>query len=143
MIAVSAGNHAQGISYHARRLGIGVTIVMPEGTPFNKVKSTEQLGARVVLYGANFEESTGHAYKISEAEGLKFIHPFDDVRVMAGQGTVGLEMLEDVPDLDTLIVPVGGGGLISGIATIAKHINPNIRIVGVQTEAFPAMKESV
>ncbi len=143
VIAVSAGNHAQGISYHARRLGIGVTIVMPEGTPFNKVKSTEQLGARVVLYGANFEESTGHAYKISEAEGLKFIHPFDDVRVMAGQGTVGLEMLEDVPDLDTLIVPVGGGGLISGIATIAKHINPNIRIVGVQTEAFPAMKESV
>ncbi|TNE62108.1 MAG: threonine ammonia-lyase [Alphaproteobacteria bacterium] len=143
VIAASAGNHAQGISYHAARLGIPATIVMPEGTPFNKVKRTEELGARVVLTGSNFELATQAAYELAEREHLTFIHPFDDPLVMAGQGTVGLEMLEDVPELDTLLVPIGGGGLISGIATIAKHINPNIRIIGVQTEAFPAMKEVV
>ncbi|PCI61919.1 MAG: threonine ammonia-lyase [Kordiimonadales bacterium] len=143
VIAASAGNHAQGISYHADRLGIAATIVMPIGTPFNKVKRTEELGARVVLEGANFEAATEAAYALADEEGLTFIHPFDDARVMAGQGTVGLEMLQDVPDLDTLVVPIGGGGLISGIATIAKSINPNIRIVGVQTEAFPAMKETI
>ncbi len=143
VIAASAGNHAQGLSYHASRLGIPATIVMPEGTPFNKVKRTEELGARVVLTGKTFELATKAAYELAEKEGLTFVHPFDDAEVMAGQGTVGLEMLEDVPDLDTLIVPIGGGGLISGIATIAKHINPNIRIVGVQTEAFPSMKETV
>ncbi len=143
VIAASAGNHAQGISYHAGRLNIPATIVMPEGTPFNKVKRTEELGARVVLRGADFEAATRHAYELADAENLTFIHPFDDPLVMAGQGTVGLEMLEDIPDLDTLVVPIGGGGLISGVATIAKHINPNIRIVGVQTEAFPAMKETI
>lgn len=143
VIAASAGNHAQGISYHAGRLGIPATIVMPEGTPFNKVKRTEELGARVVLKGADFEAATRHAYELADAENLTFIHPFDDPLVMAGQGTVGLEMLEDIPDLDTLVVPIGGGGLISGVATIAKKINPNIRIVGVQTEAFPAMKETI
>jgi threonine dehydratase len=143
VIAASAGNHAQGISYHAGRLGIPATIVMPKGTPFNKVSRTEELGARVVLTGADFEEATQEAYRLADAENLTFIHPFDDPLVMAGQGTVGLEMLEDVPDLETLVVPIGGGGLISGIATIAKEINPNIKIVGVQTEAFPAMKETV
>ncbi|WP_417456892.1 threonine ammonia-lyase [Kordiimonas sp.] len=143
VIAASAGNHAQGISYHAGRLGIPATIVMPEGTPFNKVKRTEELGARVVLTGANFEAATQAAYDLADRENLTFIHPFDDPLVMAGQGTVGLEMLEDVPELDTLVVPIGGGGLVSGIATIAKHINPKIRIVGVQTEAFPAMKEKM
>lgn len=143
VIAASAGNHAQGISYHAGRLGIPATIVMPEGTPFNKVKRTEELGARVVLTGADFEAATQAAYDMADAENLTYVHPFDDPRVMAGQGTVGLEMLEDEPDLDTLVVPIGGGGLISGIATIAKHMKPNIRIVGVQTEAFPAMKERV
>jgi len=143
VIAASAGNHAQGISYHAGRLGIPATIVMPEGTPFNKVKRTEELGARVVLTGADFEAATQAAYALADEEHLTYVHPFDDPLVMAGQGTVGLEMMEDEPDLDTLVVPIGGGGLISGIATIAKHINPNIRIVGVQTEAFPAMKERV
>ncbi|MBL4837333.1 MAG: threonine ammonia-lyase [Kordiimonadaceae bacterium] len=143
VIAASAGNHAQGISYHAGRLNIPATIVMPEGTPFNKIKRTEELGAHVVLHGPDFETATQYAYEMADAENLTFIHPFDDARVMAGQGTVGLEMLEDVKDLETLIVPIGGGGLISGIATIAKHINPNIRIVGVQTEAFPAMKEAI
>jgi len=143
VIAASAGNHAQGISYHAGRLGIPATIVMPEGTPFNKVKRTEELGAHVVLTGADFEEATKAAYALADEENLTFIHPFDDPLVMAGQGTVGLEMLEDVPDLDTLVVPIGGGGLISGVATVAKAINPDIRIIGVQTEAFPAMKETV
>lgn len=143
VIAASAGNHAQGISYHAGRLGIPATIVMPKGTPFNKVSRTEELGARVVLTGADFEEATQAAYKLADEENLTFIHPFDDPLVMAGQGTVGLEMLQDVPDLETLIVPIGGGGLISGIAIIAKEINPDIKIVGVQTEAFPAMKETV
>jgi len=143
VIAASAGNHAQGISYHAGRLGIPATIVMPIGTPFNKVKRTEELGAHVVLTGADFEAATKAAYELATSESLTFIHPFDDPLVMAGQGTVGLEMLEDVPDLETLIVPIGGGGLISGIATIAKTVNPNIRIVGVQTEAFPAMKEAI
>ncbi len=143
VIAASAGNHAQGISYHAGRLGIPATIVMPEGTPFNKVKRTEELGARVVLTGADFEAATQAAYALADEENLTYVHPFDDPLVMAGQGTVGLEMMEDQPDLDTLVVPIGGGGLISGIATIAKHINPNIRIIGVQTEAFPAMKERV
>lgn len=143
VIAASAGNHAQGISYHAGRLGIPATIVMPEGTPFNKVKRTEELGARVVLTGADFEAATRAAYTMADKEKLTYVHPFDDTLVMAGQGTVGLEMLEDVPELDILVVPIGGGGLISGIATIAKHIKPDIRIVGVQTEAFPAMKERV
>ncbi|MEX0298629.1 MAG: threonine ammonia-lyase, partial [Kordiimonas sp.] len=143
VIAASAGNHAQGISYHAGRLGTPATIVMPEGTPFNKVKRTEELGARVVLKGADFEAATRYAYELADKENLTFIHPFDDPLVMAGQGTVGLEMLEDVANLDTLVVPIGGGGLISGVATIAKHLNPNIRIVGVQTEAFPAMKETI
>ena len=143
VIAASAGNHAQGISYHAGRLGIPATIVMPEGTPFNKVKRTEELGARVVLTGADFEAATQAAYDMADAENLTYVHPFDDPLVMAGQGTVGLEMLEDEPGLDTLVVPIGGGGLISGIATIAKHIKPDIRIIGVQTEAFPAMKERV
>lgn len=143
VIAASAGNHAQGISYHAGRLGIPATIVMPEGTPFNKVKRTEELGANVVLTGADFEAATTAAYALADKENLTYVHPFDDPLVMAGQGTVGLEMMEDEPTLETLVVPIGGGGLISGIATIAKHINPNIRIVGVQTEAFPAMKERV
>ncbi|WP_308909740.1 threonine ammonia-lyase [Pseudokordiimonas caeni] len=143
VIAASAGNHAQGVSFHAGRLGIPATIVMPEGTPFNKVKRTEELGARVVLAGKTFEEATQAAYDLAEKEGLTFVHPFDDPMVMAGQGTVGLEMLEDCPELDTLIVPIGGGGLISGIATIAKAIKPGIRVVGVQTEAFPSMKAVV
>ncbi|GHF26974.1 threonine ammonia-lyase [Kordiimonas sediminis] len=143
VVAMSAGNHAQGVSYHAARLGIPATIVMPLGTPFNKVKGTEELGARVVLAGATLEEATQAALDIAEEENLVFLHPFDDPLVMAGQGTVALEMLEDAPDLDTLIVPIGGGGLISGMATIAKHLNPNIRIIGVQTEAFPSMKEAM
>lgn len=143
IIAMSAGNHAQGVSYHAGRLGIPATIVMPEGTPFNKVKRTEELGAEVVLTGTTLEESTAAALHLAKTKALTFVHPFDDPLVIAGQGTVGLEMLEDVPDLDILVVPIGGGGLISGMATIAKDINPGIKIIGLQTEAFPSMKEAM
>ncbi len=139
VIAMSAGNHAQGVSYHAQRLGIPATIVMPKGTPFNKIKRTEELGARVILEGATLGEATKAAKKIAEEQSLFFLHPFDDPAVMAGQGTVGLEFLEQVPELDILIVPIGGGGLISGIATVAKHLKPGIKIIGVQSEAYPSM----
>lgn len=143
VIAMSAGNHAQGVSYHAERLGLPATIVMPEGTPFNKVKRTEELGANVILTGQNLEEATEAAFKLAEEQSLTFVHPFDDPLVIAGQGTVGLEMMEDHPDLEALIVPIGGGGLIAGMATIAKELNPDIEIVGLQTKAFPSMKEAL
>ncbi|MGE5502973.1 MAG: threonine ammonia-lyase [Actinomycetota bacterium] len=131
-IAVSAGNHAQGVAWHAGRLGIPATIVMPGATPFTKVQRTEALGARVVLEGDNLSEAEIHAKTLAARDGLVLVHPYDDERIVAGQGTVGLEMLEDRPDLDTLVVPVGGGGLIAGIAIAARDAKPGIRIVGVQ-----------
>jgi len=138
--AMSAGNHAQGVAYHGGRLGIPVTIVMPEGTPFTKVKHTKDFGAHVVLEGATISESFAHATVIADAKGLTFVHPYDDPAVIAGQGTVALEMLADAEEpLDTLVVPIGGGGLISGIAITAKAINPAIEIIGVQTCAYPSM----
>jgi len=139
VIAVSAGNHAQGVAYNAARLGIPSTIVMPLGTPFVKVEHTRKHGARVLLFGESFAEATTYAYQIKEREGLTFVHPYDDASVIAGQGTIALEMLEDAPDLETLVVPVGGGGLISGIATAAKSLKPGIRIVGVEARMFPSM----
>jgi threonine dehydratase len=137
--AMSAGNHAQGVAYHAGRLGIPATIVMPEGTPFNKVKHTKDFGARVVIDGATLGEAFARARMIAEKEGLLLIHPYDDPKVIAGQGTVALEMLEDAPAIDTLVVPIGGGGLISGIAVAAKAINPDIQIYGVEAELYPSM----
>jgi threonine dehydratase len=139
VITVSAGNHAQGVAYHAQRLGIPATVVMPRHTPFSKVNHTRAFGARVLLHGDGFDEAAARADEVAAAEGLTFVHPYDDESVIAGQGTVGLEMLEDVPDLDVLAVPVGGGGLISGIALAAKAIRPAIRVVGVQAELYPAM----
>jgi threonine dehydratase len=140
---MSAGNHAQGVAYHAGRLGIPVTIVMPEATPFVKVKHTKNFGARVVLEGQTLSESFARAQQITQDEGLVFVHPYDDPKVIAGQGTVALEMLADAEEpLDTLVVPIGGGGLISGIAIAAKAINPNIQIYGVQTRAYPSMYDS-
>lgn len=143
VIAMSAGNHAQGLSYHAGRLGIPATIVMPNGTPFNKVKRTEELGAHVILAGNTLEEALAAANIEAKRYDLTLVHPFDDPKIIAGQGTVGLEMMIEQPDLDILIVPVGGGGLIAGMAMIAKSLNPNIRIIGVQTEAFPSMREAM
>jgi len=139
VIAMSAGNHAQGVAYHARRLGIPATIVMPLNTPFNKVKHTRDLGARVILEGHTVDEAAAHAYALGESEGLVFIHPFDDPLVAAGQGTIALEMLEEQPELETLVVPIGGGGLISGIATVAKAQERPVRVVGVQTAMFAGM----
>ncbi len=137
--AMSAGNHAQGVAYHAGRLGVPVTIVMPEGTPFNKVKHTRGFGARVVIDGATLSQSYERAREIANDEGLTFIHPYDDPYVIAGQGTVALELLEDVPDVDTLVVPIGGGGLISGIAIAAKALKPSIEIYGVEAKLYPSM----
>jgi threonine dehydratase len=141
--AMSAGNHAQGVAYHAGRLGIPSVIVMPEFTPFTKIKHTREFGARVVLEGTTLDDSFGRARAIADAEGLTFIHPYDDPLIVAGQGTCGLEMMADVPELDTLVVPIGGGGLISGISLAAKAKKPDIRIYGVQTTAYPSMYDAV
>ncbi|MCK0195688.1 threonine ammonia-lyase [Ancylobacter sp. 6x-1] len=139
VVAMSAGNHAQAVAYHAARLGIRATIVMPQHTPIVKVAATRAHGARVVLHGEGVAEASEEADRLARAEGLVWVHPFDDAHVIAGQGSVAAEMLEDAPDLDTLVVPVGGGGLISGMAVAAKALKPEIEIVGVETMLFPAM----
>ncbi|MBL8350420.1 MAG: threonine ammonia-lyase [Burkholderiaceae bacterium] len=139
VIAASAGNHAQGVAHHAQRLGLRAVIVMPLPTPTVKVERTRGFGAEVVLHGNGFDEARDHALALAEAQGLTFIHPFDDPLVIAGQGTMALEMLRVHGDLDTLVVAVGGGGLISGIATAVRALMPRIQIVGVQTVRFPAM----
>jgi len=139
VIAASAGNHSQGLSYHGRRLGIPVTIVMPRTPPTVKVMQTEMVGGTVVLEGENYDEAYAHARKLAAQLELTFVHPFDDPRVAAGQGTVALEMLEDVPELDTLVLPVGGGGLSSGMGTYAREVRPDIKLVGVEAELFPSM----
>jgi threonine dehydratase len=139
VIAASAGNHAQGLAYHGGQMGVPVTIVMPVTTPIVKVQQTRSHGANVVLEGESFEAAYAHAQKLEAEHGLTFVHPFDDPAIMAGQGSVAIEMLEDAPELDTLVIPVGGGGLIAGCATAAKGINPDIRIVGVQSNRYPSM----
>lgn len=139
VIAVSAGNHAQGVAYHAQRLGIPATIVMPKGTPFNKIRRTRAFGAEVVLHGRDVSVAEPHAEKLAKTGGLTLIHPFADADVIVGQGTIGLEMLDAVPDLDTLVVPIGGGGLIGGIATAAKALKPEIQIVGVQAALYASV----
>ena len=143
VVAMSAGNHAQGVAYHAQRLGLRAVIVMPRFTPGVKVERTRGFGAEVVLHGDTLEEARAHAYALADAQGLTFVHPYDDEGVAAGQGTLGLEMLQAVPDLDTLVIAVGGGGLISGVATAVKAVKPGIEIVGVQTTRFPAMVNAV
>jgi threonine dehydratase len=139
VIAMSAGNHAQGVAYHAKRLGIPATIVMPVGTPMVKIENTRRHGAEVIISGQTLEEAGRFVQECAGARGLTLIHPYDDPLVIAGQGTIALEMLEAVPQLQTLIVPIGGGGLISGMAIAAKAINPDIRIIGVQARLYPSM----
>ncbi len=139
VIAASAGNHSQGLSYHGKRLGIPVTIIMPRTTPTIKVMQTEMAGGTVILEGENYDEAYTHARKLEQELQLTFVHAFDDWDVIAGQGTVALEMLEDAPQIDTLVMPVGGGGLASGMSTIARGINPDIRLIGVEAELYPSM----
>jgi threonine dehydratase len=141
VIAMSAGNHAQGVAYHAARLGVRALIVMPRGTPNNKVSSTRVHGAEVVLEGDTLSEAGAHARTLAAREGYTFIHPYDDAAVIAGQGTVGLEMLEDAPQLDAIVVPVGGGGLAAGIAVAAKAAKPSIRVFGVESRRWSAMHQ--
>ncbi|MBD3746147.1 threonine ammonia-lyase [Sphingopyxis sp.] len=139
VIAASAGNHAQGLAYHGKRLGVPVTIVMPSTTPQVKVSQTASHGAQIVLFGEKFDDAYAHARELEAERGLTFVHPFDHPHVAAGQGTVALEMLEDVPELDTLIVPIGGGGLLAGMGTAARGIKNDMRLVGVQAELYPSM----
>jgi threonine dehydratase len=143
VVAMSAGNHAQGVAYHAQRLGLRAVIVMPRFTPGVKVERTRGFGAEVVLHGDTLDEARAHARALAAQQGLVFVHPYDDEAIVAGQGTVALEMLADVPDLDTLVVAVGGGGLIAGMATAAKALKPGIEVIGVQTERFPAMVNAI
>ncbi len=138
VIAASAGNHSQGLAYHGARLGVPVTIVMPRSTPFMKVQQTRAFGADVVIDGDSYDEASASAAKLREDRDLVFVHPFNDLDVMAGQGTVALEMLEDVPDLEVLPVPIGGGGLIAGVATAAKHIKPEIHVLGLEPAMYPS-----
>jgi threonine dehydratase len=139
VIAASAGNHAQGLSYHGTRLGVPVTIVMPKTTPSVKIMQTEAVGGKVVLFGESFDEAYAHARELEDELQLTFVHPFDDPHIAAGQGTVALEMLEDVPELDMLVIPVGGGGLASGMGTAARAIKPEIGLIGVEAELYPSM----
>jgi threonine dehydratase len=143
VVAMSAGNHAQGVAYHAQRLGIPATIVMPRFTPLTKVEGTRQYGARVVLHGEGFEEASARARELEEQDGLTFVHPYDDPAIAAGQGTVAVEMLEAFPDLDVLVVPIGGGGLIAGCAVAARHLKPGIEIVGVEAALYPSVYRSL
>ncbi len=140
VIAASAGNHAQAVAYHAKRLGIPAIIVMPEPTPTVKVTQTEGHGAKVVLYGAMFDDAYARARELALENGYVFVHPFDDPQIIAGAGTVGLELLEDAPDLDTIVVPIGGGGLMSGVSIAARAIKPDIELIGVEAELYPSMK---
>jgi len=143
VIAASAGNHAQGVAYHATKRGIRALIVMPLTTPLVKVTATREFGAEVLLHGANYDESCAEAVRLCEEQQLTFIHPFDDAGVMAGQGTIGLELLEQVAQLEAVVVPIGGGGLIGGVACAIKESRPDIRIVGVQTARLPSMQAAI
>ena len=141
VIAMSAGNHAQGVAYHAGRLGIPATIVMPSFTPNTKVEHTRGHGARVVLHGDTLAEAGAEAHRLADAGKLTFVHPYDDPRIIAGQGTIALEMLQDAPDLDTLVVPVGGGGMIAGCAVAARGLKPDIKVIGVETTSYAALHQ--
>ena len=143
VIAASAGNHAQGVAYHAGRHGVRAQIVMPLTTPLIKVSATKSYGAEVVLHGANYDESCEEAVRRSQQSGMTFIHPFDDEVVMAGQGTMGLEILDQVPEIEAIVAPIGGGGLISGVACAVKETKPNVKVIGVQPARLPSMKVAI
>src|SRR5712692_9179375 len=141
VIAMSAGNHAQAVAYHAARLGIPAVIVMPKGSPNTKIKNTQVHGAKVVLEGESLADAAQHAHALAKRDDLVFVHPYEDPLIMAGQGTVGLEMLQAVPELEVLVVPIGGGGLLAGIATAARALNPRIKLFGVESRTYPSMHQ--
>jgi len=143
VVAMSAGNHAQGVAYQAQRLNIPATIVMPKGTPFVKVRKTKEYGAKVELEGDTLEGAENHARELAIQHGFTFVHPYDDIDVVAGQGTIGLEMIEDDPDLDVLVIPVGGGGMIAGSAVAAKGLKPSVDIIGVEPELYPSLTNAL
>jgi threonine dehydratase len=143
LITASAGNHAQAVAYHAGRLGVSATIVMPEATPMMKVANTRAHGARVVLQGASYDEAYAEARRLEQVERLTFVHPFDDPEVIAGQGTVALEILAQEPETDAIVVPLGGGGLASGVAVAAKALRPGAKVIGVETEVLPSMLQAL
>jgi threonine dehydratase len=143
VITASAGNHAQAVALHAALLGASTTVVMPEATPLVKVQATEGHGARVILHGLGYDEAAERASELAEETGAIYVHPFDDHEVMAGQGTIGLELLEQLPELDAVIVPVGGGGLIAGIATVLREKKPGVRVIGVESRTFPGMRRAL
>ena len=142
VVAASAGNHAQGVAFSAKHFGIDATIIMPESTPLTKVQGVKELGAKVILHGSNYDEAYAYAVTFGKENSYDFVHPFTDDEVMAGQGTVALEMFEEIEDLDAVVVPVGGGGLISGISVAVKALHPEVKIIGVSAEGAPAMKNS-
>jgi len=143
VVAMSRGNHAQGVAWHAKRLGIAVTIVMPEGTAYSKVEATEQLGARVVVEGAQLADAEAAAARFVERDGLVFVPPYDDEHVIAGQGTVALELLQQAPELDAIVVPAGGGGLLAGTAVVVAALRPDLEVIGVQSESWPGFAEAL
>ena len=143
VVAMSAGNHAQGVAYHAQRLGSPAIIVMPEGTPFTKAERTAALGAKVVLNGDTIDAAALHARELAKQHNLSFVHPYDDALIVAGQGTIGLELLEQTPDIDMLVAPIGGGGLIGGIATAIKAKRPEVEIIGAECRLYPSMHHAV
>lgn len=143
VIACSAGNHAQGVAYAARDMGIRATICIPEGAPISKIEATRSYGANVVLVPGVYDDAYAEAVRLRDEQGLTFIHPFNDYRIMAGQGTLGLEILEQLPDVDAIFVPIGGGGLIGGLAYAVKHLKPACRVIGVQAAGAPSMAESL
>ena len=143
VIAASAGNHSQGLSYHGTRLGVPVTIVMPRPTPVVKVMQTQSVGGEVLLEGETFDEAYAFARQLEKERGLTFVHPFDDPAVAAGAGTVALEMFEDAPDLDCIVTPIGGGGLMSGMSTVARALLPGMQVIGVEAALYPSMRNKV
>jgi threonine dehydratase len=143
VVTASAGNHAQAVALHASRLGVSSTVVMPEGTPLVKVQATESHGARVIIHGSGYDAAAERAAELAEESGAVYVHPFDDLDVMAGQGTIGLELLEQLSAFDAIIVPVGGGGLIAGIATVLREKLPELRIIGVESRTFPGMRRAL
>jgi threonine dehydratase len=143
VVAASAGNHAQAVAYHAGRLGIRATVVMPTAAPLVKVAAARDFGARVVLHGQSYDDAAVHALSLAQSEGATLVHPFEDLEVIAGQGTIGLELLEQVPDIEAVVVPVGGGGLVAGIACAIKETKPDVAVYGVESQTFPGMKRAL